>query len=393
MRIHKHVRTSAGVIVVGTLAAVALWPEAIDVDMATVTRHRMQVTIDEDGVTRVRDRFVITAPVAGRLQRIELEPGDRVPQGAVVVRLAPLDAPLLDPRSRAELETAASAAQQAVGQARAEQDRVVALRDRAAAAERRLANLVEAGAVSREDYESAQTALETSRRSVEAASFAVLRADREWQLARTRLQTPANRGRLIDVLSPAGGVVLKRLRESESVVSAGEPLIEVGDPAQLEVVADFLSTDAVRVRAGAPVLIERWGGDQPLRGRVRRVEPSGFLKVSALGVEEQRVNVIVDFDDDTAACDLGDAYRVEVRIITWEQDEVLTVPVGSLFRRGDEWAVFVADGNAAHLTAIQLGERNHTVAHVVSGLAEGQRVVLHPPDTLADGGRVRMRRE
>jgi HlyD family secretion protein len=393
MRIHKHVRTLAAIIVIGALAAVAMWPEAIEVEVATASRNRMQVSIDEDGVTRVRDRFVITAPVAGRLQRVELEPGDQVSQGAVVVRLAPLDAPLIDPRSRAELETAAGAAHQAVGQARAEHDRVVALRDRATAAERRLANLVEAGAVSREDYESAQTALETARRSVEAASFAVLRADREWQLARTRLQTPANRGRLIDVVSPAGGVVLKRLRESESVVSAGEPLIEVGDPAQLEVVADFLSTDAVRVRAGAPVSIERWGGNQPLRGRVRRVEPSGFLKVSALGVEEQRVNVIVDFDDATAACDLGDAYRVEVRIITWERDQVLTVPVGSLFRRGDQWAVFVADGDVARLATIELGERNHTMAHVVSGLAEGQRVVLHPPDTLADGGRVRVRSE
>jgi HlyD family secretion protein len=255
-----------------------------------------------------------------------------------------------------------------------------------------LANLVAAGAVSREDYESAQTALETGRRSVEVAAFAVHRAEREWQLARTRLETPANRGRLIDVASPAAGVVLKRLRESESAVSAGEPLIEVGDPAQLELVADFLSTDAVRVRAGAPVLIERWGGDQPLHGRVRRVEPSGFLKVSALGVEEQRVNVIVDFDDDTAACDLGDAYRVEVRIIVWEQHGALTVPVGSLFRRGDQWAVLVADGGTAHLTTIEIGERNQTMAHVVSGLTEGQRVVLHPPDTLADGGRIRARK-
>ena len=393
MRIHKHVRTLAGAVVIGALAAVALWPEAIAVDIATVSRNPMQVTIDEDGVTRVRDRFVITAPVAGRLQRIELDPGDRVSRGAVVVRLAPVDAPLLDPRSRAELETAAGVAQQSVGQARAEHDRAVAVRDRAAAAERRLASLVEAGAVSREDYESARTALETSRRSVDAAGFAVLRAEREWQLARTRLQTPANRGRLVDVVSPSAGVVLRRLRESESVVSAGEPLIEVGDPARLEVVADFLSTDAVRVRPGAAVLIERWGGDRPLRGHVRRVEPSGFLKVSALGVEEQRVNVIVDFDDDSAACDLGDAYRVEVRIISWEQDHVLTVPVGSLFRRGDQWAVFVAAGNVARLATIEIGERNDTMVQILSGLEEGQPVVLHPPDVLADGGRIRARPE
>jgi HlyD family secretion protein len=140
------------------------------------------------------------------------------------------------------------------------------------------------------------------------------------------------------------------------------------------------------------VAIERWGGPNPLAGRVRAIEPGAFTKVSALGVEEQRVNVIVDFDDDTAACDLGDAYRVEVRIIVWEQHGALTVPVGSLFRRGDQWAVLVADGGTAHLTTIEIGERNQTMAHVVSGLTEGQRVVLHPPDTLADGGRIRARK-
>lgn len=393
MGIHKNIRLLAGALVVGTLAAVAMWPEAMAVDTAPVGRGPLQVTIDEDGETRVRDRFVVTAPVSGRLHRIELEPGDHVARGATVATLAPADAPLIDPRSRAELEAAAGAAQQAVGQARAQRSSATAVRDRAAAAEHRLAGLVDAGAVSREDYESAQTALETARRSVDAAEFAVTRAEREWQMARARLQTPADRGRLVNVVAPASGVVLKRLRESETVVNAGEPLVEIGDPSNLEVVADFLSTDAVRVRDGAPVLIERWGGDYPLRGRVRRVEPAGFLKISALGVEEQRVNVIIDFAADAAACNLGDAYRVEARIIVSEQDDVLVIPVGSLFRRGDQWAVFVADEGVARLTVIEIGERNHTMARVVSGLAEGQRVVLHPPDTLADGGRVRMRSE
>jgi HlyD family secretion protein len=391
MRIHKNIRLLAGALVVGTLAAVAMWPEAIAVEFATATRGPLQVTIDEDGETRVRDRFVVTAPVTGRLHRIELEPGDYIARGTTVATLTPADAPLIDPRSRAELDAAAGAAQQAVGQARAQRSSANAMRDRAAAAERRLAGLVEAGAVSREDHESAQTALETARRSAEAAEFAVARAEREWQMARARLQTPADRGRVVKVAAPASGVVLKRLRESETVVSAGEPLVEVGDPSALEVVADFLSTDAVRVRAGTRVLIERWGGDYPLRGRVRRVEPSGFLKISALGVEEQRVNVIIDFADEAAACDLGDAYRVETRIIVSEQDDVLIVPVGSLFRRGDQWAVFVADEGVARLTVIEIGERNHDLAQVVGGLADGQRVVLHPPDTLADGARIRAR--
>ena len=393
MRVWKVIRVFLGAVIVIAIAVVAFWPEATDVDLAPVERGPMQVTVDEDGETRVRDRFVISAPVAGRLQRIELEPGDAVTPG-VVARLAPADSPLVDPRTRAELQAAADAARAAVGQARADRDRAAAALQRATAAARRTADLVKHGAISREDDETAQTNATAAGALLAAAEFALTRAERELQLASARLLRPTGDGRLVDVVSPIAGVVLRRLRESECIVAAGEPLLEVGDPKQLELVVDLLSTDAVRVRAGDRASIERWGGDQALAGRVRRIEPSAFLKLSALGVEEQRVNVIVDFDDPArAARKLGDAYRAEVRIVVWEGDDVLMVPVGSLFRRGSEWAVFVADGGRARVRDVALGERNGDSGQIVDGLNHGELVILHPPDTLSDGARIRVRRQ
>jgi HlyD family secretion protein len=195
----------------------------------------------------------------------------------------------------------------------------------------------------------------------------------------------------VTLIAPVDGVVLKRLRDSASVVPVGEPLLEIGDPASLEIVSDLLSTDAVRVSRGDAVLIEQWGGGHPLQGRVRRVEPSGFMKISALGVEEQRVNVIVDFADSRESASLGDGYRVEVRIIVWRDESVLKAPIGSLFRRGEEWAAFVVDGDRVRQQTVQLGQRNDREAQVLQGLKEGQQLVVHPPDTLADGMRVRVR--
>jgi HlyD family secretion protein len=197
----------------------------------------------------------------------------------------------------------------------------------------------------------------------------------------------------VPIIAPVSGAVLKRLRESASVVAAGEPLLEIGNPNQLEIVSDLLSTDAVRVQPGTEVLIEQWGGSHPLHGRVRRVEPSGFMKVSALGVEEQRVNVIIDFADPAAAGRaLGDGYRVEVRVVTWRGSDVLTVPVGSLFRRGDGWATFIVQDGIAHLREVELGHRNSQFAEIAKGVAQGDSLVLHPPDTLMDGARISARR-
>jgi HlyD family secretion protein len=378
--------------VAGILAA-ALWPDTIEVDIARATRGPLDVTIDEEGETRVRERFVVSAPVAGRLQRIELEPGDRVARGkTVLARLMPAPPALLDARTQAELSAAADAARAALGQMEAERSRGQAALERAQAALKRQQELAQAGLIPPEELETAQTARRTAQEALRAAEFSVARAQFELTSARARFQQPVSGGRLVDIVAPVDGVVLKRFRESEAVVPVGEPLLEIGDPNALEVVSDLLSTDAVRVSAGQPVRLEQWGGGEPLTGRVRRVEPSGFMKVSALGVEEQRVNVIINFvDSAVAARALGDNYRTEVRIVVWHSDDVVKVPAGALFRRGDGWAVFVVQDGWARLRSVTLGQRNALDAQVVDGLAPGADVVLHPPDTLNDGMRVTLR--
>jgi HlyD family secretion protein len=388
----RHLRLMLGLLIVAGIVVVALWPQSMEVDVVAVGRGAMQVTIDEEGETRVRDRFVVSAPVSGRLQRVELEPGDTVVRGrTTLARLTPATSPLLDPRTRAELSAAVDAARAAVGQAQAERDRAAAALERARTTARRQEALAEAGAIARDTLEAAQTAVRTGEEAWRAAEFTVQRAEYELQLARARLQAPAASGGVVPVISPVDGVVLKRLRESESIVPAGEPLLEIGDPARIEVVADLLSTDAVRVRPGAQVLIDQWGGPHPLMGTVRRVEPSGFMKVSALGVEEQRVNVLVDVPELPDDARLGDGYRVEIRVVTWRADDVVKVPVGTLFRRGDEWTVFVVEGGVARRRMVQVGQRSDTEAEILGGLTTGEVIVLHPPDTLEDGTRVAIR--
>jgi HlyD family secretion protein len=392
MRLLKSPRLLVTIAIVVAIAAAAFWPETMVVDTEAATEGPMQVTIDEEGETRVRERFVISAPVAGRITRIELEPGTAVHRGATeLVRMTPQESPLLDPRTRTELGAALDAARAAVGQAQAERGRAAASLARSRSPMTRQRSLAAAGLIARDELEAAETSVATADEAARAAEFAVSRAEYELQLARARLQTPGGGGASIRITAPIDGVVLKRLRESAAVVAAGEPLLEIGDQRQLEIVSDLLSTDAVRVPPHAEVLIDRWGGDHPLHGRVRLVEPSGFMKVSALGVEEQRVNVIIDLVDAEAARALGDGYRVEVRIITWRADHVLKVPVGSLFRRGEGWALFVVAGNLARLQSIELGQRNDTDAQILGGVSAGQTIVLHPPDTLGDGMRVTLR--
>jgi HlyD family secretion protein len=395
MRFLKNKRLIAGVIVVVGIVAAAMWPSSLEVGVTTVTTGPLQVTIDEDGVTRIRDRFVVSAPVAGRLQRVELEPGDAVVGGkTVVARLTTAESPLLDPRTRGELSAGVDAARAAVGQAQAERARTATELERARTTLRRQQELMKAGAIASDALDASETAVMTAQQAARAAEFTVSRSEYELQLARARLQAPPAAGRAVEVVAPVSGLVLKRLHESETVVPVGDPIVEIGDPSRIEIVADFLSTDAVRIPPNAAVLIEQWGGNHPLMGKVRRVEPAGFMKVSALGVEEQRVNVIIDFIDPAAAGkSLGDAYRVDVRVIVWREDNVVKVPVGALYRRGEAWASFVVNDDRVHVTTVTLGQRNATEAQVVSGLSQGQTVVLHPPDTLMDGMRVKKRPE
>jgi HlyD family secretion protein len=380
----------AGVAGVAAILAVALWPEPIEVDLARASRGPLAVTIDEEGVTRVRERFVVSAPVAGRLQRIALEPGDPIRRNrTVLARLTPAPPALLDARTQAELAAGVDAARASVGQATAERERARAALARLQSSTARQRELAQSGVISRDELEAAEAGLRTAEEAVRAAEFTLNRAEYDLQIARARLQQSVPGSGTIEIVAPISGVVLKRVRESEAIVQAGDPLLEVGDPRQLEIVADLLSTDAVRVPPGARVLVEQWGGGHTLEGRVRRVEPSGFMKISALGVEEQRVNVIIDFVNEADASGaLGDGFRVEVRIIVWEAPDVLKAPVGSLFRRGDDWAVFAVEDERARTRIVEIGRRSASEAEVIRGLDASQPIVLHPPDTLADGARI-----
>jgi HlyD family secretion protein len=391
LRVLTNRRVLISVAVIAVLVAIALWPKTTAVDVTTASRGPLVVTVDEEGRTRVRDRFVVAAPVAGRVLRIELEPGDAVKRGMVVARIQPEQPPLLDARSRAEAEAAVESARAAVGRARAEEQRSRAALDQAQRQLGREQELKANDLTTARELESRAADVRAAEEAVNVAVFAVRAAGSELTRAEARLAPAplAESGRVVTVASPVNGLILKRLRESESVVPAGEPLLEIGDPQQLEIVADLLSTDAVRVKPGARAMIDQWGGQQTLEGRVKRVEPSGFTKISALGVEEQRVNVILDFADPVQAwAALGDGYRVEVRIVEWENPSLLKVPTSTLFRSGDKWATYQVNGGRAHLTPVEIGRQTGQEAEVLSGLSEGSRLIVHPADTLAEGARV-----
>lgn len=375
------------------LVALALWPSPEMADFGSVARGDLEVTVQHEGKTRVRDRYVVSAPLAGRVLRIELEPGDPVEAGeTALAAFRPSEPTPLDARARAEAEAGVRAARAALEQARAERERARAEQVFAAAELERVRRLAADGIASRQALDSAEAEAEAHAEALAAADAALESARHQLERAGAQLLEPGEEsdagGTVLTLRSPIDGVVIRRLRESEAVVPAGEPLLEVADPADLEVVADFLSADAVRVRPGMPAWIDRWGGDEPLPAHVRRVEPGGFLKVSALGVEEQRVNVILDFDDAEDARTLGDAYRVEARVVVDRRSDVLTVPVSALFREGEGWAAFAVEDGRARIREIEVGARNNLRAEVIGGLAEGDTVIVHPADEISDGTRV-----
>jgi HlyD family secretion protein len=384
------------------LLAVLVWlfrPQPVLVDLASATRGPLQVSVSDDGETRVRDVFVVSAPVPGLMRRIELEAGDKVvADETVIARIEPGDPAFLDRRSEAEARAAVRASEAARAHAAAELRRAEAERDFAQAELRRYEGLAEKHTVSLNDLDSARRRARTASAAVEEAAAGLRVRSSELEQARARLLAPgAATARRADcdcvlVRSPVSGSVLRVRLESEGTVASGAPLVEIGDSRRLEVVADLLSTDAVRVKAGQRVLIEGWGGARPIEAVVRRVEPFGFTKVSALGVEEQRVNVVIDFTDPPELWRrLGHGYRVEPRIVLWESADVLKVPLSALFRQGEQWAVFVDRGGRAQLTEVRIGHENGLEAEVVAGLETGTRVVLHPSDRVSDGVRIRQR--
>jgi len=378
--------------VLGLAAAGALlWlllPDPIVVEASKVSRGPLQVTVEEDGETRAHDRFILSAPVAGRVGRIELHEGDIVARDQIVAEIWPLP---LSAREREEQFARIGSAEALAREAGERVRRAQAEYDQAKRERLRMEQLVAGGFVSKQDAEQAQVDETTSANELEAARFRLRSAHADVRAARAAfLATDTARGgnARIPLRSPVTGKVLRIPERSDRVVDAGTPLITIGDPKNLEIVIDLISTDAVKVRAGMPVLLEGWGGDKPLRARVRVVEPYGFTRISALGVEEQRVNVIADFVDPPAR--LGDAYRVEAKIIVWNRNDVLKVPVSSLFRYRDAWAVFVIENGHARRRVIRIGQRGSLEAEVVRGLQPGETVIRHPSNDISDGTRVKV---
>jgi HlyD family secretion protein len=384
------------------LIVVLAWlfrPEAVPVDLVTVSRGSLAVTVTDEGETRVRDVFVVSAPVPGFMRRIVLEVGDPVTASeTVIARIEPSDPAFLDERTAAEARAAVDAAEAAQAFARAQVERAEAELEFAAVELRRITALAERDTVSESDLDAARRRARTATAALEEARATLRMRSSELQQARARLVSPTTPHRdvadcdCVSVRSPVSGRVLRLVKESEGVVESGTPLVEVGDPAALEIVVDLLSAEAVKVQPGQRVVIDAWGGSQPLSGVVRRVEPFGFTKVSALGIEEQRVNVIIDITDPHERwARLGHGYRVEPSIVLWEGDDVVKVPRSTLFRHGDGWAVFVAENGRAERREVDLGEGNGLEVEVRSGVAPGERLVLHPSERVSDGVRLEER--
>jgi len=399
----------AVLIAVGIVAAVGygLIPEPVEVDLAKIDKGAIRVTVDQDGKTRIRERYVVSTPLAGRLLRIDLDPGDEVKSGeTLLATVEPRDPELLDARSIAQAEARVKAAEVALQQMVPMLEKAQADQEFAEAELKRTrdARSLSPQAVTESEIQSRLLAYRTSTALLRSAShneeIARFELDQtRAALIRSRPQAgvapPAVNGANgwnFTIRSPINGRVLRVFQESSAVVSAGTPLLELGDPHDLEVEIDVLSRDAVKIRAGAQVLLEHWGGPNVLQGRVRLVEPSAFTKISTLGVEEQRVNVIVDLlDPPQDRTSLGDGFRVEARIIVQEAADVLKAPTSALFRVGQWWAVFRVNDRVARQQLVQLGLQNGLEAEVLEGLSVGDQVVVHPGDHIADGTAIRER--
>lgn len=380
------------------LVATALWgfwPRALPVESATVARGPLRVTFTEEGRTRLRDRYLVSAPLDGTVERIVLEPGDAVTAGAEVAALRPANAALLDPVTRAEAEARWRSAEKDLGTANASVSAAAALSARQAAATGRAESLAATQLLASDQLEElrAQSAAAAANLEAARARSEAARVHRDNARAVLALQgAPARRqGHRLPLSSPIDGRVIRRFVESEGFVRAGQSLLELGDPRAMEVVVEALTTDAVRVAPGARVRLLRWGGEAPLAGRVQAIEPGGFTKFSALGVEEQRVLVVIALEDAAAAPMLGDGYRVEAEFEVWHADSVLSVPVSALFRDGEQWAVYAIERGRARLRRVQIGAIGEHAAELRGGLDEGAAVVLYPGDRLRDGMRVAAR--
>ncbi len=379
------------------LAAVAwgLWPKPIAVETGTITRGPLTVGVSEEGKTRVRNRYVVAAPLAGKMRRVPLKPGDDVVAGkTLLTAIEPVAPPLLDPRARTQAE-AMVAMQEATRKQTSEAvaAKQVAL-DMAITNRDRLRSVTVKGTVSQMERDRVEGDASMRAAELRSAEFSLQVIDYELARAKAALERPESisPGNLVEVKSPVSGRVLRVMQESETVVAPGMAILEIGDPTDIEIEAEILSRDAVAIHPGDAVEVDQWGGDKPLTGRVRRIEPAAFTKISALGVEEQRVIVLCDLTNPMeSARSLGDRFRVEVRVAVWHADDVMIMPAGALFREGNAWKTFVFHNGKADLTIVQAGHSDGHSTEILGGLQTGDEVLLHPPDTVKDGTAVKKR--
>ncbi len=396
--------TIGTLVVIGGGLAAAFWPRATMVDMGAVTRGEMTVTIDEEGRTRVRDAYVVSTPITGRLRRVEVEPGDPVERGkTVVAHMLPTNPAVLDVRTREQALAAVAAAEAALRVARADLNAAIANRDGANTDLARARQLAERGVASDAALDRARQAARVADANVDTAEAAI--SMRQAEVANARAQmigfddhglgaaVDAARSQDIPLYAPADGRILQIMQQSETTLPAGTPIMEIGNVNNdLEVVVDLLSTDAVQVHPGERVIIDDWGGPETLAGTVARIDPFGITKISALGVEEQRVNTLIRFTGPPELhAGLGHGFRVESRIVVWEDANALIVPSSALFRSAGDWAVFRVEDGKARVRIVSVGRNNGTQAQVLDGLAEGDRVILFPSSGLADGTSVARR--
>lgn len=369
----------------------AMRPQPIGVEIAIVESGPMNVTLEEEGVVRVRDVYTISSPIAGHLDRSKLEEGDQViANETVIASIHPLDPPFLDERTRTEISAMTEAARSAIAVAQVERTRAQLAYEVARSEYERASKLAKTNVISDSALEKAYSEMTLQEAQVKASDASIRLREAELARAIAKLQQPGNilSGEqtstcCFQLNAPINGVVLRVLARSEQAVAPGSEIAEIGDSKELEVVVDLLSSDAPRVRPGTMVEISDWGGDEVLHGTVRRIDPSAFTKVSSLGIEEQRVNAILDLD--TVPEGLGHGYQVLAHIEIWSSDDALQVPIGSLFRAEGEWAVFQMEGATAMLRKIEVGKMNNQTAQVISGLEPGKKVVLYPNDLIEDG--------
>ena len=397
MQLRSRIGIALLVLAIAAGLVFGFYPRAVPVEAVAAVSGPLAVTIEEEGKTRVMERYVISAPVAGYARRIDLRVGDPVQLGQVLAQLEPVRSDALDPRSRAQMQAQLKGAQAAVAAALENANAAAAQAELAQQELQRSESLRKLNFVSEQALDRARTEVSRSQATNQAAKHSVNMARHELEKVQATLasSTSLSAGKsteTVNVRAPVAARVLKVVHESEGLVQPGQALLEIGNPETLEITVEVLSTHAVQIAPGTAVLLDRWGSDKTLQGAVRMIEPTGFTKVSALGVEEQRVRVIVDITTPREIWQrLGDGYRVEARFVIWEGQDILQIPASALFRQGKDWAAFVIANGRASIRPLTIGQRAGLKVQVLSGLKAGEQVIAHPEDTIKDGTRVKLR--